>query len=41
MFVLLLQSVVVAKTYIECEYNAKALNVSKRLSRKYEFVAKA
>ena len=38
---LLLQSVVVAKTWIECEYNAKALNLSMRLSRKHEVVAKA
>ena len=34
---LLLQSVVVAKTWIEFEYNAKALN----MSRKHEVVAKA
>ena len=38
---LLLQSVVVAKTWIECEYNAKALNLSMRLSRKHKVVAKA
>ena len=38
---LLLQSVVVAKTWIECEYNPKALNLSMRLSRKHEVVAKA
>ena len=38
---LLLQSVVVAKTWIECEYNAKALNLSMMLSRKHEVVAKA
>ena len=38
---LLLQSVVVAKTWIECEYNAKALNLSVRLSRMNEVVAKA
>ena len=38
---LLLQSLVVAKTWIECEYNAKALNLSMRLSRKHEVVAKA
>ena len=41
MFVLLLQSVVVAKTWIECEYDAKALNLSMRLSRKHEVVTKA
>ena len=33
---LLLQSVVVAKNWIECEYNAKAV-----MSRKHEVVAKA
>ena len=38
---LLLQSVVVAKTWIDCEYNAKALNLSMRLSQKHEVVAKA
>ena len=38
---LLLQSVVVAKIWIECEYNAKALNLSMILSRKHEVVAKA
>ena len=38
---LLLQSVVVAKTWIECEYNAKALNLSMRFSRKHEVVAEA
>ena len=38
---LLLQSVVVAKTWNECEYNAKALNLSMRLSRKHEVVVKA
>ena len=38
---LLLQSVVVAKSWIVCEYNTKALNLSMRLSRKHEVVAKA
>ena len=38
---LLLQSIVVKKTLIECEYKGKALNLSMRLSRKPEFVAKA
>ena len=38
---LLLQSVVVVKTWIECEYNAKALNLSMRLSRKHEVDAEA
>ena len=36
-----MQSVVVAKTWIECEYNAKALNLSMRLSWKHEVIAKA
>ena len=38
---LLVQSVVVAKTWIEWEHNTKALNLSRRLSRKHEVVAKA
>ena len=31
----------VAKNWIECEYNTEALNLGTRLSRKHEVVAKA
>ena len=31
----------VANNWIDCEYNAKALNLSMRMSRKHEVVAKA